>query len=391
MKVVYFAQDLADPAVHRRVRMLREGFDDIVLLGFRRSADPVGLVEGVPAVDLGRTTSARLIRRTGSVLAVAAVLHRYRTSIAGAHAVMGRNLEMLALAALARRRYAPSAPLVFECLDIHWTMTARSPVGTAVRQLEGRLLRQCDLLMVSAPDYITKYFQVVHQRLPPIWVAENKMLEAEIAADLPVARTLPVGPPWRIGMFSQMRCRKSVLLLTQLAERLPDQLQVVLQGNLAPEIFPDFHDLIRGKRGVEYRGAYDRRVDLPRMYSDVHFVWAIDFYGAHGNSDKLLPNRLYEALAYGVIPIADRSVATGRWLERFGAGVLLADPFLDQAIRFLTELNAMTFDRLYTTAVGLPRSAYASSKEECRQMCASMVDPHVPGRLPTSHALRQVY
>ncbi|MGE4047306.1 MAG: hypothetical protein AB7F35_20760 [Acetobacteraceae bacterium] len=390
MKVVYFAQDLADPAVHRRIRMLREGFDEIVLLGFRRSAAPVGLVEGVPTIDLGRTISAQLIHRTGCVLAVAATLHRYRTHIVGAHVVMGRNLEMLVLAALARRRYAPSASLVFECLDIHWTMTTRSPFGAAIRQIEGRLLRQCDLLMVSAPDYITRYFQVMHKRLPPVWVAENKMLEAEVAADLPVAGTLPSGPPWRIGMFCQMRCRESVLLLAKLAARLPEQVHVVLQGSVATEIFPDFHQLIRGKRGIEYRGPYDRRVDLPGMYADVHFVWAIDFYGAHGNSDKLLPNRLYEALAYGVIPIADQSVATGRWLERFRTGVRLTDPFLDQATRFFADLDATAFDRLRATAAVLPRSAYISSAEECRQMCASMTSSFARSRVGTSRPLRRI-
>jgi len=180
-----------------------------------------------------------------------------------------------------------------------------------------------------------------------------------------------------------------VRLLAQLAESLPEQVHVVLQGNVATEVFPDFHDMIR-KHRIEYRGPYDRRVDLPGMYADVHFVWAIDFYGDHGNSDKLLPNRLYEALAYGVIPIADRSTATGRWLERFQTGVLLSDPFLDQATHFFADLDATAFDRLCARAAVLPRSAYVASKEECRQMCASMVGSFARGASSASHTLRRV-
>ena len=34
------------------------------------------------------------------------------------------------------------------------------------------------------------------------------------------------------------------------------------------------------------------RQDLPRIYAEAHFVWAIDYFEAGGNSDWLLPNRL---------------------------------------------------------------------------------------------------
>ena len=68
MKIVYFAQDLADPAVHRRVRMLRKGCSDIVLLGFRRSTEPIDCIEGVIPIDLGRTEARNLKRRVGSIV-----------------------------------------------------------------------------------------------------------------------------------------------------------------------------------------------------------------------------------------------------------------------------------------------------------------------------------
>ena len=183
MKLVYFAQDLSDPAIHRRVRMLRPGFSEIVLLGFRRSAEAVANVEGITPIDLGRTESGRLMRRVGSVLAVLATLDRHRRAIEGATVVLARNLEMLAIAAMAKRSSAPAAPLVFECLDIHRTMVSHSPIGLAVRQLEGHLLRSCDLLVVSSGGYLSGYFRPVHGPLPPTYVLENKVLESEIGCD----------------------------------------------------------------------------------------------------------------------------------------------------------------------------------------------------------------
>ena len=66
-----------------------------------------------------------------------------------------------------------------------------------------------------------------------------------------------------------------------------------------------------------------RASDLPRLYGDMHFAWAVDFYEAGSNSDWLLPNKLYEAGLFGAVPIACRDVATGAWLAERGVGVLL--------------------------------------------------------------------
>jgi len=68
MKVVYFANDLTDAAVARRVLMLRMGGADIKLLGFRRSHLPVFEVEGIAAINLGQTFDGRLATRSIQVL-----------------------------------------------------------------------------------------------------------------------------------------------------------------------------------------------------------------------------------------------------------------------------------------------------------------------------------
>jgi succinoglycan biosynthesis protein ExoL len=112
MKIVYFVHDLADDAVHRRVRML-QSFADVTLLGFRRSERPVTDIAGVTPVDLGRTRDARLAHRATAVLGAVGGIRRWEECLRGATVLVARQLEMLALAALARRRVAPNAPPVF--------------------------------------------------------------------------------------------------------------------------------------------------------------------------------------------------------------------------------------------------------------------------------------
>jgi hypothetical protein len=236
---------------------------------------------------------------------------------------------MLLIAAVARRRFAPRASLVYECLDIHRLMLAQGPVGALLRRLERALLAECSLLVVSAPDFAWRYFRPFHgARTPPICLLENKVLAVELP-DLPaegrpaLPAGPPPGPPWRIGWFGNLHCRRSLHLLAGLAARSGGAVQVVLRGRPQRGAMPDFDAVVAATPGMEFHGAYERPADLAAIYGDVHLIWAIDFYDAGGNSDWLLMNRLYEGGLHGVVPIALASLATGRWLRRRGIGLLL--------------------------------------------------------------------
>ena len=66
---IYFLQqwfDLSDPAVDRRVAMLRAGGAAVTLAGFRRGAAPEA-AGGLASIDLGRTQDGRFPQRIASV------------------------------------------------------------------------------------------------------------------------------------------------------------------------------------------------------------------------------------------------------------------------------------------------------------------------------------
>ena len=62
MRITYFAQDLFDPAVTRRVRMLRAGRDGEAP-GFRRRGAAISYIDNVETIDLGQTVEGRLANR----------------------------------------------------------------------------------------------------------------------------------------------------------------------------------------------------------------------------------------------------------------------------------------------------------------------------------------
>jgi succinoglycan biosynthesis protein ExoL len=375
MNLVYLVHDLNDPAVLRRMRMFHAGGAVVSLLGFHRGTPPAE-VDGVVPLPLGRTADARLWQRGVAVLGAALSTPRWRSLFAGADAILARQLETLVLAAVARRLLAPSAPLIFECLDIHRLMGASGPAGRLLRAVERRLLSRCQRLVVSSPHFVREHFARAHTRLPDVTVVENKALSFEFDSATPPDQARlerPPGSPWRIGWFGVIRCARSLRMLANLATACPGAVEIVIRGRVATSVLPDFDAVVAATPGLSFGGPYDRARDLPHLYGDVHFAWAVDFYEAGSNSDWLLPNRLYEAGLFGAVPIACQDVATGAWLADRGVGVLLeGDPA--QAIKtFISTLDGARYGALQAGLAALPKTAFLYSQDDCRQLVETLV------------------
>ena len=155
---------------------------------------------------------------------------------------------------------------------------------------------------------------------------ENKVLTLE-----PGERSSPhprpaAGPPWRIGWFGIIRCRSSFDLLSRVTRDAGGAIEVVLRGKPSMASFVDLERRVAAEPFIHFAGPYRNPEDLPAIYGDVHFAWAVDYFEAGGNSDWLLPNRIYESCAYGAPPIALAGVETGRWLTARGIGLALSEP-----------------------------------------------------------------
>ncbi len=375
MRIAYLVHDINDPAVHRRVRMLRAGGADVALLGFSRGA--AAPPDATSPTVFGHTEDARLFQRSVAVGIAALKMPRWQAALAGADVIMARQLETLLLAALARRLTGSTAPLVYECLDIHSLMLSGGPVGRLMRMLEGGLLRDCDSVMVSSQRFIDEYFAPVHHTLPRVELVENKVLEMEIAgtggyaAQRAVPR--PHGPPWRIGWYGIVRCRRSLHLLAGLVRSLPGLVEVTIRGRVARNVLPDFDEVVAATPGLTFDGPYNRASDLPELYTAPHFFWAMDFYEAGGNSDWLLPNRLYEGGLYGAVPLALRGVETGRWLAARGGGILL-DEELEVSLRhFFSSLDSDAFEAAQQAMARIPVQAFLHDRADCASLATRLL------------------
>ncbi len=371
MKLAYFVHDLADPAVARRVKMLVAGGAEPIVIGFRRGETAPAEIAGVESIDLGRTFDGRMIHRTMKTALATLGARRWAGLMRDVEVVVARTLEMLTVADAARRIGGGRPRLVYECLDIHRLMLGSGRKSRVLRGLERTLLRRTDLLLVSSPAFLDAYFrphQGVGTAIPiQSMLVENKVLDLDGAPAH--APAIAPGPPWRIGWMGAIRCRKSLDLLSALAARRPDLVEIRIHGRPAYSEFEDFHAQVESSPGVEYLGPYTP-ADLPTLYGDVHFSWSIDFMEEGLNSAWLLPNRIYESTRHGAAPIALAGVETGRFLTRQGFGVRLDD--VSALEGFLERLTPETYGELKSRVEAISPDVLVADRKACRELVKAL-------------------
>jgi succinoglycan biosynthesis protein ExoL len=277
---------------------------------------------------------------------------------------------MLALAKRARSFFSADIPVIYECLDIHRLLLGESGASKAMRSAERALGRDAVLLMTSSPAFVRDYFHRFGQIDAPVLLLHNKVLEL---ADRPVDSesrepAASPGEPWRIGWFGALRCRKSLELLAAFTRRMEGRFEVVLRGRPAYSEFADFNGFVGAEPHIRFEGAYRNPEDLARIYGEVHFSWAIDFFEEGLNSSWLLPNRLYEGCRYGAVPIAMRQTETGRFLADRHMGVLLDEASAPALATRLADVDADKYAAARRKILAEDRGTWACDLRDCRAL-----------------------
>ncbi|WP_274631341.1 glycosyltransferase [Arvimicrobium flavum] len=371
LHVLYLVHDLSDPAVRRRVIMLQAGGAKVTLAGFRRSMHPAtAQIDGLSPIDLGPTQDGRFAQRLLAIAKASLSLRAKLKGIAKPDVIIGRNLEMLALAKRARTLLSADIPVAYECLDIHRLLLGQNKVSRAMRGAERALGRDAALLMTSSPAFVRDYFQRLGQIDAPVMLLQNKVLDLSDSSADPRSQAIEASShkPWTIGWFGALRCRKSLHLLAAFTRQMEGRYEVVLRGRPAYSEFPDFDAFVGSEPHLRFEGSYRNPEDLARIYGEVHFAWAIDFFEEGLNSSWLLPNRLYEGCRYGVVPIAMRQTETGRFLAARQMGILLDEASAWTLGARLGEMNAGSYAAARQKILAEDRGTWVSGLRDCRAL-----------------------
>ena len=355
MRVGYIVHNLNDPAVRRRCTMLERGGTSVALAGFCRNDQIEPEIDRLQPLLLGQSADAALLQRAGAT-AKAAIWHRaLARQVAQCEVIVARNLEQLVVA----RAVVGDRPLVYECLDIHRTLVGEGAASRIVQKVEAMLLKRVDLLITSSPAFVRHHFARRELKAPMV-VIENKFLVPE-AASVSAAPPQPA-LPLRIGWFGMLRCKRTLEFLTEVVKGSGGRIEVLIAGKPSPAELPHLEEVVEATPGMHFNGPY-RYEDLPRLYNSCHFAWSIDWFEEGLNSSWLLPNRLYEALLFGAIPIALQSVETGRWLESNGVGLLVSGA--DEARDKLMAIDTAELAAMQQKAQSLDTTKVIADERDC--------------------------
>ena len=289
-----------------------------------------------PNIDLGRIEGDDFYQRMRAVRAASKVAAAHAHVLANADFVYARNLDMLACAFWAMRRARFELPVVYECADLHWRMGRKDPIGIAMRRLEGRLLRRCELFIASSSAVVERYYDVHHPGVAKPLVVENRLeADPERPARPSVGAPRP-NRPLTIGWFGDLSCERSLKMLLGLADRFGGRLQVSIRGQAPEEVRPEFERRVSLNANVGFGGDYQTAEELAEIHSEVDLVWTSDLSRDPFASSLLVPQTVYEAGYWGAPVIAIEGTASDDWLAERSAGFTVAEP-VEESLSHLLE------------------------------------------------------
>ena len=367
--ILYFAHDLADPAIRRRVMTLRAGGATVSLAGFKRADNGLTDVDGVAPIDLGQTADGRFAQRIACVAKAGLTLSSKLSPVKKPDVIIARNLEMLALARRAVSHFGADVPVVYECLDIHRLLLNDGLPGKLLNAVQRALGRNVKLLITSSPAFVENYFKPRSGLNLPVLLQENKVLALDGGDMSAPSPGLPqAGEPWKIGWFGALRCRKSLQILADFAAKMDGKVEVVLRGRPAYSEFDDFDGFVERAPHLSFHGAYRNPEDLASIYNDVQFTWAIDFFEEGQNSSWLLPNRLYEGGLHGALPIAVAGTETARFLQQRKIGHVLETAEVASLETLFSKLSDASYLQSFQTLAAIDRQQWITDRNDCREL-----------------------
>ena len=366
-RIIYLAPDCTDNAVRKRAHDFIGLGHELLSFSFRRDRYNVGCIPDWPNIELGKSEERRLASRALIGLRALWIVFRKRCVWRKATVVYARNLDLALLALIGKLLTRCQAPLVYEVLDIHPILTRRDMRGAMMRWLERRVLRRCDLLVVSSPAYLRSYFHPVqgfqgttflleNKRAPASTVDENRNLQYQVADRQPV---------WTIGWFGNLRCQRTLDILTEVADGLPDRVKIYMRGCASLLGEEKLNAAIDGRANMVFAGEYDAPDELVTIYSQVHFNWCGDFSDGV-NSAWLLPNRIYEGGYFGIPAIAIAGHETGRIVDERRLGISLAAPFANGLKELLLNMDRDEYVRLRESIEAQPASNLVTTDDMAR-------------------------
>ncbi len=227
-----------------------------------------------------------------------------------------------------------------------------------LRFFERRVLVIARLLVVSSPGFIEHFFAPVQRYAGPHHWIENKLYfgSEEVPRDTGVQRAQDA--PLTIGWVGIIRCSKTLELLVALARAKPDDVVIRISGMVSYFLLPDFDEQIAELPNIRFEGPYDWPQGLARAYAGIDIVWSQELAWSGGNSDWLIPNRVYEASYFGVPSLSVGATQTSSIVRDRHLGYVLPEPTSAALLEFVQQLERTQLAAVRSDLLARPASQF---------------------------------
>lgn len=333
--IAFFGHDSADAANRRRVQAFQD--DGLRVTGYMMHRRDPGALNW-ENVDLGETQDSAFVQRIRSIFSGASVAAGDAERLRTADVIYARNLDMLALAFLTKRKMKLKTPVIYESLDVHRMLSRTDLIGRVIRSIEHQFLKRSIGLVVSSPGFLKNHFERYYPGDFKAYLIENRLAAGADYGARPAPEAISDARPLQLGWVGKLRCKRSLDLLAEVADRLGDKVHIHLHGIPARTEIEVFEPVIDARPNMTYHGRYRSPEDLSSIYEKLDVVWAGDFMEAGHNSVWLLPNRIYEGGYYGVPSIAPSGTETAAWITGHQVGFSVSEPLEQTLPIFVADL-----------------------------------------------------
>ncbi|MEO9827244.1 MAG: glycosyltransferase [Paracoccaceae bacterium] len=349
---------------------------DVRSVSFQRKNMNTGFQPDWPNLDLGHMPNERFVLRLFLLLRALPTVLFNRQFCDRADVIIARNVDLLALAVVFRAARGWRIPLVYECLDIHSALIGKRFFNRVMRWLERVLMKRIQLLWTSSPGFLRNYFLPIQKYDGPVEVLENKIWFENAQSERPAkARRTGRRGPLVLGWVGSIRCQRSLEILCETARQMPDSLEIEVHGIIHHHAISDFEAKIADLANMTFQGPYSYPDGLAKVYARCDLVWAQDLWQRGGNSDWLLPNRIYEASWYGCPCVAVADTQTGRWISDNGIGATINKPTADDLLAYVQSVDRSVLNDLSSSVLSMNDDIFRLSKADMQRALAPVL-PH---------------
>lgn len=361
IKILFMLSIVGDTRDSKRIKMLQNAGFYVEAIGFQRKrSKESGRSPDCDICILSEIYDGQYINRLYHIIKNIPVI---RNKIINADIIFASRSDMAFMSIISK--IGIKCPVIIEVADIREIQTEKSLRGNIYRFIDRLIINSSQLLVVTSKGFYEEYYNKWIKVTKKYIVIENK-LESDndrVIQKRTVGGEKKLINKYRIGYFGVLRCEKTFKILTLLAKRNPDTIEVIIAG----QVFVSSDNLknLNEYSNIEYIGVYKSPDDLGKLYGMVDIVWACYPFPEKNmwNWRWARTNRFYESCFYKKPMIGLFNSGDAAEIEYYDIGMLVKDETVEDIVKDIEKIEYVVYEKWVNNIYMVPQSVYTFDSE----------------------------